>query len=148
MQMPAFDSTLSVTLDHDADSDLDLVVTGSPFTNNCVLDECVGFSETAENPDTFAAGAPANQTVTVWVESASVYDGGAYTLSVECAALEVEDCTNGSDDDGDGLQDCADADCASDPLCLPAETCGNGIDDDGDGAIDCGDSDCDFQCVP
>jgi MYXO-CTERM domain-containing protein len=54
-----------------------------------------------------------------------------------------EDCGNGLDDDGDGLVDCADPDCATAPSCTaPPELCGNGVDDDGDGAIDCADPDC------
>lgn len=50
-------------------------------------------------------------------------------------------CSNGIDDDGDGLIDCADPDCYSSNVCL-VEICDNGIDDDGDGWIDCSDSEC------
>ena len=62
-------------------------------------------------------------------------------------------CDNGIDDDGDGLTDCADADCAADPACAPpppAEVCNDGIDNDGDGATDCADADCaaDPACAP
>lgn len=32
----------------------------------------------------------------------------------------VENCSNGVDDDGDGLADCEDLDCSSDPACVPA----------------------------
>ena len=32
----------------------------------------------------------------------------------------VENCSNGVDDDGDGLSDCEDTDCATDPACVPA----------------------------
>ncbi|MCA9673080.1 MAG: hypothetical protein KC503_46125 [Myxococcales bacterium] len=63
-----------------------------------------------------------------------------------------EICSNGRDDDGDGLSDCADPDCFSDPSCRNPgfELCGNGVDDDGDGLIDCADSDCrnDERCIP
>lgn len=48
------------------------------------------------------------------------------------------DCTNGADDDCDGLADCADADCAG----VVAEICDNGVDDDCDGLADCDDVDC------
>ena len=53
-------------------------------------------------------------------------------------------CDNGLDDDGDGLVDCADADCVFHPSCQgQVETaCENGLDDDGDGPVDCADSDC------
>lgn len=58
----------------------------------------------------------------------------------------VEDCSNGVDDDGDGLVDCNDDDCFSDPACaVLGEICDNGIDDDGDGFVDCADSACDFD---
>jgi hypothetical protein len=47
----------------------------------------------------------------------------------------VEICGNGVDDDGDGLIDLRDPDCARPPPPTP-EICENGIDDDGDGIID------------
>ena len=66
------------------------------------------------------------------------------------------DCTDGVDDDGDGLVDCADPDCAADPACSgdddtssgPQEDCINGVDDDEDGDVDCADPDCacDLNC--
>ncbi|MGR3310341.1 MAG: hypothetical protein ACUZ77_06155, partial [Candidatus Brocadiales bacterium] len=56
----------------------------------------------------------------------------------DCPPCSTEDCTNGTDDDGDGLVDCLDPDC----LPCPAEDCTNGIDDDGDGLVDCNDTDC------
>lgn len=64
----------------------------------------------------------------------------------------VEDCTNGRDDDRDGLTDCADPDCASNPACTctPApENCTDGIDNDCDNDVDCADSNCatDPACV-
>ncbi len=51
-----------------------------------------------------------------------------------------EICNNCIDDDGDGLADCLDPDCAGSASC--GEICYNGIDDDGDGQIDENDSDC------
>jgi ELWxxDGT repeat protein len=56
-----------------------------------------------------------------------VDDAGAepWILDVPWAA-EIGNCRNGDDDDLDGLTDCADADCATQPAC----------DADGDGAID------------
>ncbi|MFT5459963.1 MAG: hypothetical protein ACI9K2_006478 [Myxococcota bacterium] len=51
-------------------------------------------------------------------------------------------CTNGTDDDLDGLTDCLDDDC--DGLC--PENCGDGRDNDADGAIDCDDRDCFGSC--
>ena len=57
------------------------------------------------------------------------------------AAPFETDCGNGIDDDGDGLIDCADPDCANSNVCL-IEICNNGVDDDGDGFIDCADVEC------
>ncbi len=62
-----------------------------------------------------------------------------------------EICSDGIDNDGDGLIDCLDPDCCSDPAC-PAYAsneganggvcCANSLDDDGDGLIDGEDPDC------
>jgi hypothetical protein len=51
-----------------------------------------------------------------------------------------ESCTNGADDDADGLTDCKDASCDDDGACV--EYCNNNIDDDGDGRVDCADGAC------
>lgn len=58
-------------------------------------------------------------------------------------------CTGRQDEDGDGLPDCADADCYSDPSCRAGgtdeatnQTCSDWIDNDGDGGIDCDDDGC------
>jgi hypothetical protein len=52
----------------------------------------------------------------------------------------IENCVNGVDDNGNGLVDCLDFDCAGNPTC--AERCDNCVDDDGDGAVDRDDLDC------
>lgn len=59
-------------------------------------------------------------------------------------AFVPEDCTNRTDDDGDGDTDCFDSDCSAHAACRPvaAEVCTNAIDDDMDGATDCDDGDC------
>jgi hypothetical protein len=51
-------------------------------------------------------------------------------------------CSNGKDDDNDGLIDCCDPDCASECPKTPVENCTNGLDDDCDGKTDCLDPDC------
>jgi len=53
-----------------------------------------------------------------------------------------EDCTNGLDDDTDGLTDCDDPDCNGYPVCDGGEHCFDGVDNDGDNAIDCADDNC------
>lgn len=50
-------------------------------------------------------------------------------------------CFNGTDDDYNGLIDCADSDCTSDVHCQP-ENCTNGVDDNANGLIDCLDTQC------
>lgn len=54
---------------------------------------------------------------------------------------ELEDCTDGVDNDLDGLLDCEDDDCVSSSACLESD-CTNGTDDDADGLVDCLDEDC------
>lgn len=58
-------------------------------------------------------------------------------------------CTDGSDDDGDGMTDCADADCFQNAQCQfgsgneqSDEACSDWLDNDNDGAVDCEDEDC------
>ncbi|HIH32930.1 MAG TPA: DUF2961 domain-containing protein, partial [Candidatus Diapherotrites archaeon] len=54
-------------------------------------------------------------------------------------------CTDGTDNDSDGMIDCADPDCSANPACaLPPtpEICNNSADDDGDSLIDCADPEC------
>ena len=58
-------------------------------------------------------------------------------------------CTDRIDNDGDGLADCGDSDCASRPECKPDggpentdERCSDFVDNDNDGRVDCDDSDC------
>lgn len=65
------------------------------------------------------------------------------------AASTESNCSDGRDDDGDEMIDCADADCFEAPNCLAGgnserndQRCGDWIDNDGDGLVDCEDSDC------
>jgi hypothetical protein len=62
--------------------------------------------------------------------------------AVVCASREI--CGNGIDDDCDGLADCFDRACQSDPSCIDRkkEVCDNGVDDDANGLADCGDPAC------
>jgi len=50
-------------------------------------------------------------------------------------------CSDGRDNDGDGLVDCEDGDCATTHACLE-EDCEDGLDNDSDGYGDCQDEDC------
>jgi hypothetical protein len=57
------------------------------------------------------------------------------------------DCSDGVDNDDDGLLDCEDGDCASDEICGEL-ICDDGLDGDGDGLTDCEDDDCMAWCIP
>ena len=80
-------------------------------------------------------------------------------LTLWRADIDFEsDCTDGLDNDEDGLTDCDDPDCADNAqvqVCGGGggevgpdgrentdEACGDGVDNDGDGLIDCADQDC------
>jgi hypothetical protein len=69
--------------------------------------------------------------------------------SVESVAKEGAspgDCTDGADNDADGLFDCNDPDCSGSPDCtenFSAGDCTDGADNDADGLYDCADPDCD-----
>ncbi len=69
---------------------------------------------------------------------------------------QAGECSDGADNDRDGLYDCDDPDCAASPDCEQTDTgdplevegdeageCDDGVDNDGDGATDCDDSGCD-----
>jgi hypothetical protein len=63
-------------------------------------------------------------------------------VETNCSLLGRSNCcSNGTDDDYDGLLDCADSDCASATVCQP-ENCTNGVDDNGNALIDCDDPQC------
>ncbi|MGC4122847.1 MAG: hypothetical protein QM765_51400 [Myxococcales bacterium] len=68
---------------------------------------------------------------------------GGYTearsLNIPAAQDCVPDaCSDGLDNNGDGLTDCADTSCAALPQCK-VELCNNAADDDSNGLIDCAD---------
>ena len=65
----------------------------------------------------------------------------AHASIADCPA-PPEACAGGIDEDGDGLVDCHDPDCATAPECQPREICDNCVDDDGDGLVDSDDPDC------
>ena len=54
-----------------------------------------------------------------WLASAGTGQMAVDTLPSGGGGGPVELCSNGVDDDGDGLADCDDPDCASSPACLP-----------------------------
>ena len=79
---------------------------------------------------------------TVYGVSTSVQD--YYSWILEKAPVLKENCSNKVDDNGDGLIDCDDPQCADNAECKPAifEICDNEIDDNANGLIDCQDPQC------
>jgi hypothetical protein len=142
LQVPSgADVTAAVQPTGSGDLDLFLLPgqSGNCDTSGC-LDASTGEGSTAETLSFVASTGTRFLLVDTW-DTAS-----AFKLTVTCnGANEV--CNNGSDDDGDGQVDCADANCTGDPACWGAiEVCGNNKDDDGDGAADCADTDCATAC--
>ncbi|HSA20035.1 MAG TPA: PPC domain-containing protein, partial [Myxococcota bacterium] len=93
-------------------ADLDLFILG----DDCDPAGCLAFGN-----DEATFPAVAGQTYTVLVDG---YGGvtGDFTVTVTCGAA-TEICDDGADDDGDGLADCADPDCAADPACATGSCC-------------------------
>ncbi|HEY8426968.1 MAG TPA: hypothetical protein VIL20_01285 [Sandaracinaceae bacterium] len=63
-------------------------------------------------------------------------------------------CDDRQDDDGDGLADCADADCFENERCMAGgqeertdDRCSDWIDNDGDALVDCEDPDCSAEWI-
>ncbi len=71
---------------------------------------------------------------------------------IDSPVFKYEDCSNGIDDDQNGLTDCQDIACIYADHCVVqlVEICDNGIDDDLNGLSDCGDPACknDESCKP
>lgn len=84
----------------------------------------------------------------VQVDGGVIQDGHAADGPGEggfvCPTGNREICGNQTDDDCNGLSDCADPACLGDPACSRRgqEVCNNALDDDEDGLVDCADPDC------
>lgn len=61
-------------------------------------------------------------------------------VAANASMTRREDCSDGIDNDNNGLIDCADDYCAY--SCAESNFCADGIDNDQDGRVDCHDSDC------
>ncbi len=118
-------------------------------------DTCMAGTQTACNDDSGAttssrvAFVAAPGTYYVFVDGFSANNAGNFTLTIS-VGLPAEVCGNGRDDNGNGLVDCADPECAAAPgcVCTPTGTentsaaCSDGRDNDCDSLIDCADSQC------
>ncbi|NUQ78727.1 MAG: DUF4215 domain-containing protein, partial [Polyangiaceae bacterium] len=74
------------------------------------------------------------------------FDAGPLACKADCTfdtsnCLTFEDCNDGVDNDNDAIADCADPDCAADPICSSGNeaVCNNFDDEDSDGLTDCED---------
>ncbi len=94
---------------------------------------------------TITADLPASGALYLVVDGREGYNG-EFRVAASCCGKSVETfCGDGVDQDGsfgDGLKDCADDDCAGDPLCDTEYSCTDGLDNDGNGATDCFDPAC------
>ena len=72
----------------------------------------------------------------------SACDGTAPILPKEEPQLYETDCTDGMDEDQDGVADCDDSDCRQACQTSTEADCGDGTDNDGDALVDCADPDC------
>ncbi len=85
-------------------------------TATCLLSQDFG-----EDNQTFTA--PADGTYYVVLEAYSSGNGDSYDFTLDLEAQE-QDCSNGVDDDSDGLTDCEDRlDCCGDPACTSNPIC-------------------------
>ena len=116
------------------------VPVASEHTVNLLLDGALHYSSTLlEDCYSFEGLLPGEYLVELEIVSCNGVILDIFDVTITMP--DVEQCTNEIDDDGDGLIDCDDPDCANDPACQ-IEDCVNGFDDDGDGLIDCDDDDC------
>ena len=118
-----------------------------------------GYAECPEGAVLVSAGTPLEETDYGYHALCMNLDGTevnpAYIV-IRCIGSPppVENCVDGLDNDEDGLVDCDDPDCDTDPECqaptleeqpflveqpVLIEICSDGIDNDGDGKIDCKD---------
>ncbi|MGE4618912.1 MAG: M4 family metallopeptidase, partial [Planctomycetota bacterium] len=118
------DGLLTVSTCNIANWDTDLLVysgtCGGGLTQlacNGDFGGCSTFTSTVEN-------VPVTGGETYRIRVASWSDGTTGTGQLDVAFVgggggQVENCTNGTDDDGDGQIDCDDTDCATNPACVP-----------------------------
>jgi len=101
--------------------DLDVFILDG--SGSCDPNACVAAGDSVGN-DTVSWAVTAGST---WYIVVDGYQGNtsSYTISLSTisTAPPAEVCDSGSDEDGDGLTDCDDSDCAADAACQVAETC-------------------------
>lgn len=99
---------------------------GGVTIDSVIFTSAFGFASGASmSLDPGSTNAAANDTSTNWCRGTGTYEATGPNLGTPgaanpvCAVTPVENCTNTTDDDGDGLVDCLDVlDCASAPSCM------------------------------
>lgn len=101
-----------------------------------------GGGASAGNGGTGAGNGGSANGGTAGATAGSAGKGGAIVSPPQETSIAL--CTDGKDNDADGLVDCRDPGCKTVPSCDEStnETCSDGKDNDGDGYIDCDDFDC------
>jgi len=137
---PGNGQSVTVTVTMGASSDLDVFMMKSTCGNSGCNASSVNDAGQAETIQFTADGS------TYYLLVDTYANAGNFNIAATCTGgTPAENCTNGSDDDGDGRADCADSDCASAANCQAvSENCTNDTDDDDDGQVDCDDADCRF----
>lgn len=88
---------------------------------------------------------------TYWVDTDAVGQGGRFKYSISMPpGYEYSQCSDGEDNDGDGLADGRDPDCVhgdhtNEGGAAPLSLCGDGVDNDLDGLVDGADAECDGE---
>ena len=141
------DNFLYLTATHLSNTDTELALMRMDFITGELTGDCIA-NEDVDVPQLFISN-PYSGFNSITPYNTQVQGAGAFPITPDdleplptsCEPnCTPENCTNGMDDDGDGLIDCEDSDCD----CV--EICGNDIDDDGDGLVDCEDPDLADDC--
>jgi len=101
---------------------------------------CLGKDDTVGSPEELSAAVNAGETLYIYVDGWSSGDEGPFHLDVSVEVIE-DDCSDGVDNDGDNLIDCADPNCNDAADCFETE-CDDDASNDNDDLVDCDDPDC------
>jgi len=117
-----------------AAEDLDLFI----LTGECDPATCIEYGAASGTTDSATFTAEGGSTYYIVVDG---FDGSADTFDISFTCAEAEICDDGIDNNGNGLIDCFDAECAGTTTCTE-DVCDDGTDNDHDSLVDCDDRDC------